>query len=678
MIRHLILLVLLALPLPAWAETARVASGEHADFSRLVVTLETPSAWRLGRTGDGYALSLQRAGIGFDVADVFARIPRSRIQALRQDTPASRLQLAIACACHATAFEFRPGIIVLDIRNGPAPAGSAFEQPLPAPKAVGGGPDVSLAAADHLHDRLLRELSLGAARGVVDLALAPDHPGPLPEGGPPGLRITAEPGFAPRQGGGAPPATIDPACVADTALAVETWGGAGDAGQQLATARSLLAGERDRPAPAQAGQAARMLIHLGFGAEARQVIRSLAADLPDSDLLLALAALVDGQPDPSAAFAAMERCDSAAALWAILARQQLRPSEPIAAAAALRAFSALPLHLRRHLALPLSQRFSAQGDAESVRRVRNALAWSVGPDDPAARLLTAVLPGEQGRAAALTALVAADRSNPAALMALVETQFSEGKPVAPDLVADLAALRHSLRPDRATAAGMTRALALAQALSADFAAAFTTAAELPATMTDIWALLATNGPDSALLHHAVLGPDAPRPRLAEKQALRVAERLAGLGFPAEAVRWLRHGAAGDAAGAVVAQAEFAWQDADLPTAAAALASLPETEARDLRARIASRAGRFDAAAGLFLSAGLVPEARQARRLARQWPEVATEDEGAWQAAAQLPLRPLPTGPPLASARALLEDSAAARARLSQLFDATRLAIAVED
>ena len=52
-----LLLVLLALATPGQAETARVLSGEHADFTRLAIELPEASAWRVGRTAMGYAFA---------------------------------------------------------------------------------------------------------------------------------------------------------------------------------------------------------------------------------------------------------------------------------------------------------------------------------------------------------------------------------------------------------------------------------------------------------------------------------------------------------------------------------------------------------------------------------------------------------------------------------------------
>ena len=41
----------------AAAETARVYSGEHADFTRLVIELPAQGDWTLGRTPMGYAFA---------------------------------------------------------------------------------------------------------------------------------------------------------------------------------------------------------------------------------------------------------------------------------------------------------------------------------------------------------------------------------------------------------------------------------------------------------------------------------------------------------------------------------------------------------------------------------------------------------------------------------------------
>lgn len=688
MIRLPILLAFLAFALPAQAETARVSSGEHTDFSRLVITLEAASEWRFGRTADGYALSFQREGISFDTAAVFARIPKTRIAAVRQDPDASRLHVLAQCECHATAFEFRPGIIVVDVRNGPPEADSPFEKPVAdregGKRSVSGRqPILALAGEDRMRDELLRELSLGAARGVVEMALMPGQGAASPGPQAFGMMIGAETGFAPRQGGGGEAEASAPGCIEDAVLAIESWGGVGEPLSQLAEARQLLVGELDKPEARGVILAAQMFIHLGFGAEAQQVIRTLAKDDPGRELLLALGGLVDGRGDPAGTFSGMEACDTSAALWAILGRNQLRPSERIASASALRAFAALPVHLRQHLSIPLAQRFLEQGDAEAARRVKNTLIWSVDSTDPAVQFVQAAL-SDTDKAAAFAEIAAADRARePEALIALVEARFEQRAAIEPELVTEIAAVRQSLRTDAARSIAMARALALAQALAGDFDAAFKEAEAYPQTLPDIWAVLAEAGPDTALLAHGVLGPAARRPDVTEEISVQLADRLAGLGLAEEASRWLKHALPGDPPETPLRLklAELALRNNDLPTAIRTLSGLAGPDVSALRAKVAMSAGRYAEAATLYASLDQPKEELHPLRLARQWESVSEKDEGIWQSAAQL-LRPesREAGSPLslAASRDILAESEAARATMAQLLRASDVVQQAQD
>ena len=198
MIRLLVLLAVLSSP--AAAETARVASGEHADFTRLVIELPAPSDWTLGRTAMGYGFAtLAKAQPAYDLSRVWDRIPRSRLQALRADPANGALLLTLACNCHVFPFEVQPGMVAMDIRTGPAPPGSAFEAafapataaqprdrgprvrsalaydwlglpPAPSdremPRTLGLKLGVETARLEPLRDELLLQLSRGAVDGA--------------------------------------------------------------------------------------------------------------------------------------------------------------------------------------------------------------------------------------------------------------------------------------------------------------------------------------------------------------------------------------------------------------------------------------------------------------------------------------------------------------------------------
>ena len=143
MTRLALVLILCCLFGPARAQTAQVISGEHPDFSRLVIPLGTAPGWQLGRVADGYELRVRDGTTTFDTSDVYRLIPPTRIAALGTPAPGV-LRLAVGCTCHADAFPLRGNRIVIDIKDGPAEAGSAFEARLDA----GRSPPSDTAAAE--------------------------------------------------------------------------------------------------------------------------------------------------------------------------------------------------------------------------------------------------------------------------------------------------------------------------------------------------------------------------------------------------------------------------------------------------------------------------------------------------------------------------------------------------
>lgn len=126
MIRAMLLTLVLASA--AQAETARILSGEHGDFTRLVIELPGGPDWSMGRTATGYAFGVRSASQPtYDLSAVWERIPRSRLAGLAVDQTSGALLLTLGCDCHVFPFEYGSAIVVLDIREGPPPAGSAFE-----------------------------------------------------------------------------------------------------------------------------------------------------------------------------------------------------------------------------------------------------------------------------------------------------------------------------------------------------------------------------------------------------------------------------------------------------------------------------------------------------------------------------------------------------------------------
>jgi len=722
MIRIWAILLLLAATGTGAAQTVKVTSGEHDGFTRLVLDFGDAVDWQVGRTIDGYEVRASEAARPYDLTAVFRVIGRSRLASVWADPATGALRIGIGCACHAQPFEFRPGIVVIDLKDGPPPPQSSFETTLdgtslpglvsrpalrPRARPAGTGrykwTDLALAAPDRtavparteptigidpalapLHRALLEQLSVGAARGVVDMALpgaATGRSSPPAEGvrigfgDLPGVRLNGS-DDAPRgltAAGGA--------CAADPQLDIATWGDTRPVSTQFAGAKTGLTGEFDLPDPVALQRAARFFLFVGFGAEVRQLLAMMPTQQPDAALWTSLAHILDDTVDVAPAFGGMASCDTAAALWAVLSTPAPRPGEEVDRAAALRSFSALPVHLRRHLGPRLAGRFIARDDAAAARMVRDAVLRVPGDAGPDVTVMEARLDlaaGEhEGAAARLEPLIEQPGpATPAALIALVASRVATRTPLEPDQILALGGLLHERR-NTALEPEFALALTLAQAVSGDFEAAFASLSATPEAEPEVWTLLAELGPDSDLLSHAVL-PDGPAVDAPATVAAALAARLTDLGLGDAAKAWLDRVPDPDRGLA----AKIALRQRDARGALRLLAGSLDESLLPLKAEALSLLGDDAALAAVLDQTG--DDAGQWRAIgrARDWTRLAEQGPEPWKAVATLTTaapdpEPEPAldaaGPAgaLATGAALLESSAATRSAIRVLLTAVQ-------
>ena len=126
--RLLLALFIILLPSAIFARDVTVRSGEHADFSRLAFDFSEPVNWVIGQVENGYEIRFESPLNKVDISDVYRRISRERVSRIDISKDKTSVTLAINCKCYADAFEFRPGLLVVDIKDGIAPETSRFEK----------------------------------------------------------------------------------------------------------------------------------------------------------------------------------------------------------------------------------------------------------------------------------------------------------------------------------------------------------------------------------------------------------------------------------------------------------------------------------------------------------------------------------------------------------------------
>ncbi len=99
------------------AQTIEVRSGEHEDFTRLIVDLPERTKWKISQLENKATLSLERPGIKFDTTSVFKRIPRNRVADLTVGDDDSTLTVTLGCDCRLSPFWHGNSLLVVDIRK---------------------------------------------------------------------------------------------------------------------------------------------------------------------------------------------------------------------------------------------------------------------------------------------------------------------------------------------------------------------------------------------------------------------------------------------------------------------------------------------------------------------------------------------------------------------------------
>ncbi|PTQ75035.1 hypothetical protein [Celeribacter persicus] len=224
-------------------------------------------------------------------------------------------------------------------------------------------------------------------------------------------------------------------CIKNQYVDISNWGKPPDEGLQLAILRAATLGEFDQPDPEGIQRLSRYYIFLTFGAEAKAVMTNFGVYADGEDVLRAMADIMDqGYSDRPGRLKYQFHCEGPVAFWSVMVKKQLSTWENYNLDSVRATFSALPIHLRRHLGPTLSERFLAIGDEKTAQYIQNAIARAGGDHGDAFSLLDAELTLADGDLASgvtkLEDIVLEDGLNAAeALVRLIATKAQAGQAI---------------------------------------------------------------------------------------------------------------------------------------------------------------------------------------------------------------------------------------------------------
>ncbi|MEM6637750.1 MAG: hypothetical protein AAF667_17880 [Pseudomonadota bacterium] len=485
-------------------------------------------------------------------------------------------------------------------------------------------------------------------------------------------------------------------CIPDTALEISAWGGAGTLDRQIAEFRQRLVGEFDQPDTQAILELARRYLYLSFGAEARALLDAFTIEGSEARRLRTMAEIMDnGFAASPGVFGDQLSCQTNAAFWAVLAQPEISRNSIVDRPAVLRAFSAMPLHLRRHLGPTLALRFLEAGDRNTSFALRDAIARAPGEHGEAFDWLAANIDRDLGDLPAansrLDALAAKDGTLAAkALVKRVELAIQNGGTLPSGTVDSVAALAFEYRGTR-DGAELARAYVLANIVDGRYDEALSSLLRIETGETteqdvfpQLWSQLGSGmagAPDDALFlsayyrHRATLSSRT----LSEDATRALANRLLVVGLSEEAVRVMEWRKGPLAPESHLLKANAAVRAGELDVANRELSGLEGPEADRLRAELAAVSGEHIKAAEIFARLGDTEREVALSWRTGDWARVAGSGEGVLLDAASL-MREAPPGP-VASATAVgatpisdnterLAESRRIRALLTDLLDAS--------
>lgn len=713
------------------AQTVVVRSGEHETFTRLVMKLKDGVGWSITRSNRLARVDIDQPDIRLDIAAVFQKIPRKRLLALKQRENGAPLELSLNCNCEVESFAQPGNYLVIDIRD-PKPDEALLSPRLPPigiasyrfnlgegtararlthvgdlrrpeslappvanpPSAGAGG---TLVRSSFSEQRLLAQIQRATSQGLLTPVahLVPQPPDSVSEKTETAPSPTPQINIATTTVIDRDMASVasvfdqftnEPECLPAEFVAISDWGNDRPFSDQVSQHRIRLFEEFDRLNSAAVTDLAKTYLYFGFGDEARAVLALLSETDEQTDVLLALADVLDDRPVAQGELlSGQSGCSPGSALWSALAQPD--DSVKINSDAVLQGFSHLPRHLRQQLGPRFSRQFNSLGRRELASDVLRAVDRSADSSGPPHDLAAAEIEIATGQSEAAVekmekVVVSDSELSPEALIKLIDTLEAERRPLRPDFpeLAAAYAAEHRLGELEAE---LRRIHATSLAMVGRFDEAFRVLGELMELGSKIASDRATNSVLNSLTENAddvtFLTFVLPRAKsdgiaLSSQLETKMAERLLSLGFAEQAYAMLKPARSDTLSKKEqLLRAEIALANGLPHRAMIEVLNLKSLEASEIRARAMRANGDFDTAGQVLLDAARPETAARNLWLGDAWESLPTIEDPQYSRLAELSSQlalQIDTDdaiPPLAAARTLLDDSMNARSGIDEML-----------
>ena len=406
----------------AVAQTVRVRTGEHENFTRIVIDFTKRPNWQVGQVNQHYELWSENTDIAFDLSDSFRRLHGKRISSIT-DLGNGRLAVELICQCSLSVLPLSNEGLIIDVQDGPPSVGNPWVAPLiekiktkenPAPDrnydvlplilptsieqtAIGQFiekvPLVSSKIKNErvyeLRKKILEQTTRAASQGLIsiddenfkkldrlDEPPSEDLAGIIEQISVAAKSSDANVKIETQYDRDNSTIYLDEKdnCIDSVSVDIGSWFSDRNIIESLGEAKVNLIDVRGRVDPDAYNILARMLLYLSFGAEARSILSDGPPNIPQKNLLLELANILDNrQENMGDLLRAQVGCDTSGALWGLLSATNKIELDAVNIPAVVRSFSNLPSHLRRHFGLRVAEKLLNADEREAAMQIRNAM-----------------------------------------------------------------------------------------------------------------------------------------------------------------------------------------------------------------------------------------------------------------------------------------------------------------